>query len=151
MVNCRVLKNPRLILVDGLRRVARTRLFFMKYISALFFVFITAVIILADNGGIPPFIRAIYDFPNGDKLGHFILYGLLNFFITLTFLFALPSKSRSWVTLSIGLILSLGIALEEWSQQFFPARTFDLVDLLASLLGVLVGGWVAFKIKKPKE
>ena len=120
----------------------------MKYISILFFIFILAIIVLADNGNIPPFIRALYDFQNGDKLGHFILYGLLNFFITRAFLSSLPSKSRSGVTLSIGLALTLGIAIEEYSQQFFSARTFDLVDLLASFLGVLVGGWVAYKIKK---
>jgi VanZ family protein len=123
----------------------------MKYISILFTLFIISIIILADNGNIPPFIRALYDFENGDKLGHFILYGFLTFFITRTFLSSLPSKSRSWVTLSVGLILALGIALEEWSQQFFSARTFDLIDLSASFLGVLVGGWVAFKIKRPKE
>jgi len=121
----------------------------MKYISVLFFAFIIAIIILADNGSLPPFIRAIYDFENGDKLGHFILYGLLTFFVTQTFLSALPFKSRSWVTLSVGLILALGIALEEYSQRYFPSRTFDLVDLLASFLGVLVGGLVAFKIKRP--
>ncbi len=120
----------------------------MKHISILFTIFIIVIIILADNGNIPPFIRSIYDFENGDKLGHFILYGLLTFFITRTFFSALPSKSRSWVTLSIGLILALGIALEEFSQQYFSARTFDLIDLLASFLGVLVGGWVAFKLKK---
>jgi len=123
--------------------------FFMKYITVLFTIFIISVIVLADSGNIPPFIRSLYDFKNGDKLGHFILYGILTFFITRTFLSSLPSKSRSWVTLSIGLTLALGIALEEWSQQFFSARTFDLIDLLASFLGVLVGGWVAFKIKRP--
>ena len=125
--------------------------FFMKYISIPFTIFIISIIVLADNGNNPPFIRSLYDFKNGDKLGHFILYGLLTFFITRTFLSSLPSKSRSWVTLSVGLILALGIALEEWSQQFFSARTFDLVDLAASFLGVFVGGWTAFKIKRPKE
>ncbi|MBI5825386.1 MAG: VanZ family protein [Chloroflexi bacterium] len=121
----------------------------MKYLSILFFIFIITIIVLADNGNIPPFIRSLYDFENGDKLGHLILYGLLTFFITRVFLSPLPSKSRSWVTLSVGLILALGIALEEWSQQFFSARTFDLLDLLASYLGVLVGGWAAYKIKRP--
>jgi polysaccharide biosynthesis protein VpsQ len=122
--------------------------FFMKYISVLFFIFILALIILADNGNIPPFIRSLYDFQNGDKLGHFILYGLLTFFITRTFLSSLPSKSRSWATLSVGLILALGITLEEYSQKYFSTRTFDLVDLLASYLGLIVGGWAAMKIKK---
>ena len=120
----------------------------MKYISALFFIFVIAIIILADRGSLPPFIRSIYDFENGDKLGHFILFGFLTFFIARTFLSSLPSKSRSWVTLSVGLILALGIALEEFSQQYFSTRTFDLIDLLASFLGVLVGGWAAYKIKK---
>lgn len=122
----------------------------MKYISALFFVFIISIIVLADNGSIPPFIRSMYDFQNGDKLGHFILFGLLNFFLTRASLSALPSKSRGWVTLSVGLTLALGVALEEGSQQFFSSRTFDLVDLLASFLGVMAGGWMAYKTKGPK-
>ena len=121
----------------------------MKYISVLFFIFIVSIIVLADSGNIPPFIRSIYDFKNGDKLGHLTLYGLLTFFITRTFLSSLPSKSRSWVTLSVGLILALGIALEEYSQRYFSSRTFDLFDLLTSFLGVFVGGWVAFKTKRP--
>mgnify|MGYP003509526223 FL=1 len=121
----------------------------MKYISALFLIFIVAVIILADMGRLPHRLTAIYDFPNGDKLGHFILYGLLDFFLTRAFLSSFPSRPRGWVTLSIGLILALLIATEEFSQKFFASRTFDLIDLLASFLGVLVGGWVAYKTKRP--
>lgn len=121
----------------------------MKYISMLFFVFIIAVIVLVDNGSLPRSIRTIYDFPNGDKLGHFILFGLLNFFVTYAFLPSNLSRSRGWVTLSVGLTLALFIALEEWSQQFFSTRTFDLIDLFASYLGVVVGGWTALKIKRP--
>ncbi len=117
----------------------------MKIISVLFFIFIVGVIILADNGGLPRSIRSLYDFPNGDKLGHFILYGLLNFFITYALLSSRLSQSRSWVTLSVGFVLALLIGVEEWSQQFFSTRTFDLIDLSASYLGVVVGGWAAYK------
>ncbi len=123
--------------------------FFMKTISALFFIFIIAVIVLADNGSLPRSIRAVYDFPNGDKLGHFILFGLLDFFLVRAFLSSHPSRPRGWVTLSIGLILALLIALEEFSQKFFANRTFDLIDLFASFLGVVVGGWAAYKTKRP--
>ena len=121
----------------------------MKYIAFLFLVFIIVVVVLADTGNLPHSIRAIYDFPNGDKLGHFILFGLLDFFLTLAFLSSRLPKSRGWVTLSVGLTLALFIALEEFSQKFFANRTFDLIDLLASYLGLLVGGWVAYKIKRP--
>jgi VanZ family protein len=118
-----------------------------RYISVLFFVFIILVIVLADTDKLPHFIRAIYDFPNGDKAGHFILYGLLNFFFTSAFLSALPSKPRIWVALSVGLVLSIFIGVEEWSQQYFSSRTSSFTDLFASYLGVLVGGWIALRRK----
>ena len=122
----------------------------MKYISAFFLIFIIAVIVLADGGNLPRPIRAIYDFPNGDKLGHFILFGLLTFFITRAFLSSFPSKSRSWVTLSIGLVLALLIGLEEFSQKFFPTRTFNLIDLLASYAGIITFALLAFYWRKPR-
>ena len=121
----------------------------MKYTAVLFFVFIVGLVILADTDQLPVFIQSAYDFPNGDKLGHFILYGLLNFFITRAFLTSLPSRTRGWVTLSIGMILSFIITLEEFSQKYFASRTFSYLDLFASLLGVLVGGWAAYKTKRP--
>ena len=117
----------------------------MKYASALFFIFIIVVIILADNGSLLPSVRALYRFPNGDKAGHFILFGLLNFFLSRAFISPPAGRPRGRVTVSIGLILALFTGLEEWSQQFFAARTFDLLDLVASYLGLLAGGWAAWK------
>ncbi len=116
----------------------------MKYLAIFFTLFIIGVIILADQGAIPPFIRSLYDFPNGDKLGHLILYGLLSFFLISAFLSRFNHNPKR-VALSVGLILALAIAAEEWSQQFFSARTFDLVDLTASYIGLVIGGWVAWK------
>ncbi|HRJ58084.1 MAG TPA: VanZ family protein [Anaerolineales bacterium] len=123
----------------------------MKYIAALFTIFIIVVIVLADRDAIPPFIKDLYDFENGDKFGHFILYGLLNFFVTLAIIRALPNRTSSRVALSVGLILALIVAAEEFSQQFFSARTFDLIDLAASFVGLLVGGWTAWQIKKRRS
>ena len=122
----------------------------MRYLAALFLAFIIGLIVLADLDLLPDFVRKLYDFPNGDKLGHFIIYGLLNFFITRAFLSALPIRRSGWATLSVGLILALFVALEELSQMFFSARTFSLLDLTASLLGIIVGGWVAYKTNVPK-
>jgi polysaccharide biosynthesis protein VpsQ len=92
----------------------------------------------------------LYDFPNGDKVGHFILFGLLNFFITRAFLSSLPSKPRGWVALSVGLILALFIALEEWSQKFFSTRTSDIVDLLASYTGIVTFAFLAVYWRKSR-
>ena len=120
----------------------------MKYISVLFLIFIIGIIILADYGNLPHPIRALYDFPNGDKLGHFILFGALTFFITRAFLSAFPSKPRGWVALSMGLILALLIALEEFSQKFFSTRSFDYIDLLASYAGIVAFGFLAVYWKR---
>ncbi len=127
------------------------------------FIFVIAVIALIDSGSLPHSIRAICDFPNGNKVEHFILFGLLEFFITRAFLSSIPSRrfdtvserrtvsatARGWVTLLIDLILALFIGLEEFSQKFFANRTFDLIDLFASYAGLFVGGWMANKTKRP--
>jgi VanZ family protein len=115
----------------------------MKYVAVVFFIFVVAVIILADHGSLPHSVRALYDFPNGDKVGHFFLFGVLTFFLTRECLSSFPSKPRGWVALSIGLILALFIALEEWSQQLFSTRTFDLLDLLASYAGIVAFAFLA--------
>jgi VanZ family protein len=119
----------------------------MKYIAALFTVFIIVIVFLADRGQLGP-INDLYDFPYGDKVGHLVLFGLLNFFITLACLRALPLQRPKLVALSIGLILAVLIGAEEYSQKFFEKRTFDLVDLTAGYVGLIVGGWVALKLKK---
>lgn len=122
----------------------------MKYIAALFTLFIIGVVILADLDAIPSSVRALYDFQYGDKLGHFILYGLLNFLLTLTFIRPLPNRTSNRVALSVGLVLALAVGVEELSQRYFSARTFDLIDLSASYLGLLVGGWAALKTKNKR-
>jgi VanZ family protein len=123
----------------------------MKYIGALLFILCVSIIVLADSGNLPRPIRALYDFPNGDKLGHFLLFGILTFFLTRACLSAFPSKSRSWMALSIGLILALLIGLEEFSQKLFSTRSFDLIDLLASYAGIVTFALLAVYWKRPRK
>jgi VanZ family protein len=47
----------------------------------------------------------------------------------------------------VALILGLIIGIEEFSQQYFPSRTFDLIDLMFSYLGVGFFSWLALRIK----
>lgn len=119
----------------------------MKKIAFLFALFIIAIIILADNGKLG-WLYFIYDFPNGDKVGHFILFGLLTLFIDLYLFQSLPGRDPGRVAVVTGLILALLISAEEFSQKFFPLRTFSWLDLLASYLGVLIFSLLSLKIKK---
>src|SRR5512141_2961714 len=118
----------------------------MKWLTFLFMIFILLVIVLADMNklGILHFINSI---PYGDKIGQFILYGILTLLLDLTFIRALPHRNPKLLVVSIGLILAVLIGAEEFSQQYFPSRTFDLVDLTFSYLGVIFFSLVSLKIK----
>lgn len=117
----------------------------MKWLAVLFGLFIIGIIIFADLGMLD-ILDFVNRFPYGDKAGHFILYGILTLLIDLALLRSLPHLSRRLLVLRVALILALLIGLEEFSQQYFPNRTFDLVDLTFGYLGVLFFSWVTLKI-----
>jgi polysaccharide biosynthesis protein VpsQ len=55
----------------------------MKWLATLFGLFIIAIVILADTRHLG-FLYALYNFPFGDKVGHFFLFGLLSLFVNLS-------------------------------------------------------------------
>lgn len=120
----------------------------MKWLAFLFTLFILLTIVLADAGVLANYIGFVYRLPWGDKAGHFILYGILTLLINLTLFRSRPGESRSRLAIKCGLTLALLIGLEEFSQQYFAHRTFDLVDLSFSYMGLLCFSWVAVKTKR---
>lgn len=70
-----------------------------------------------------------------DKLGHFLGLGVLSF-LAVSF-FGRPSWRRTV------LIIAAASVLEELSQGLLPARTFDLGDMAANLVGIGLGGVLA--------
>jgi len=119
----------------------------MKWLAISFALFILLVIVLADAGVLAHYVGFVYRFPFGDKAGHFILYGILTLLINLALFQAHPDQSRILLAVKCGLTLALLIGLEEFSQQYFSNRTFDLVDLSFSYLGLVGFSWVAVKTK----
>ncbi|MGE5643126.1 MAG: VanZ family protein, partial [Byssovorax cruenta] len=82
-----------------------------------------------------------------DKAGHFILYGILALLLNLALFRSRSEPSRRRFAIKLGLFLALLIGLEEFSQQYFSHRTFDLLDLSFSYLGLLSFSWLAIKTK----
>ena len=119
----------------------------MKWLTILFTLFIILIIVLADTGNLG-ILSLVNRIPFADKVGHFILYGILALLINLTFFRSFPLQSRKRVAVISGLILALLIGLEEFSQRNFPSRTFSLGDLTASYLGLIFFSWVAIRTKK---
>jgi len=120
----------------------------MKWLAILFSLFILLIIVLADVGILARYLNFLQSFPFGDKLGHFILYGILTLLIDLSLFRSRPHQDRKSIAVKSGLILALLIGLEEVSQQFFARRSFDLLDLTFSYLGLVSFSWLAVKIKK---
>lgn len=116
--------------------------------TLLFSGFIIAIIVAANANQFPAPLKRIYDFPGGDKAGHFILFGILSFLLNKSALVLFPKSNPARLILTVSLLLSILIGLEEWSQSLFPARTMALTDLLASYTGVALFALLANRTKR---
>ena len=112
--------------------------------TLLFSLLIVTIVILANLDQFPQPIKYLYDFPGGDKVGHFALFGLLSFLLNLSALAFYPKRNSTRLVLTVSLLLAIVIGLEEWSQSLFPSRTMSLIDLGASYMGVLVFALLAY-------
>jgi VanZ family protein len=115
-----------------------------KIVLAGFIVFLVALVALADSGRGQPFFALVRQVPAGDKLGHFVLFGILSFLVNLISRGAGFKLGR--IVLLKGSAIVIGVVTaEEFSQLFFRSRSFDLFDLAADLLGIFMCGWLATK------
>ncbi len=79
----------------------------------------------------PPQLDVAY----GDKLGHFAAYGLLMLWFSQLYV-----KRQARISYAAGFV-ALGIALE-FAQGQLGYRTYEVFDMYANTLGVLLG-WAA--------
>ena len=105
-------------------------------------VLVGTIVVLADSDRLAPLLTAVRAVPLGDKLGHLVLMG------TLALTVDLALDARTWtvarVPLRIGsLVVLAAVVLEEISQLWLPARSFDFGDLAADVIGVALGGTLA--------
>ena len=123
----------------------RTRL---RWAIALAWLVMCAVIIyFADRGLLKPVYRFIGVHPGSDKVGHFVLIGALAGLLNL----ALGLRTVRWLGhpwLLGSVLVGLFCTLEEISQYWLPARSFDLLDLAGDYAGIIVFGWLAKRVAR---
>lgn len=108
------------------------------------FLCILLAIILADIGSKNFVFKFIKSIPNGDKFFHLLLYGILA--LSLNFALNFRTIYLFRFNIQLGAIIVLIFAfLEEISQYFIPSRSFDLYDLLADVIGVILFSMIRFK------
>ena len=115
-----------------------------------FFIFIVGVIITANRGALGGTFALAHRLPYFDKVGLFVLMGLLAFFAIISIVPRMAGSRKSATVKVISIFLLL-MALEEGSQSFIPSRTFSLMDFFAGLAGVLCAAWLAPLLLKPNE
>lgn len=118
----------------------------MKIVTAIFIVFLAAIVIGANQELLPDFLRSVYSFPGGDKAGHFLLMGTLSLLVNLSFGLRQVEFFSRRVLLGT-LVVLVVVILEEASQLWFSARTFSLVDLGFDYMGIIGGGYLALSLK----
>ena len=116
-------------------------------LTLAFSILLLVIVILADANRLPAALAVVYTFKYGDKVGHFLLIGLLNFLVALVFSANRSTRIGGIIILSSG-VVGILVALEEASQAFFPARTVSWGDLFASFGGIIVFGWLAYWLRK---
>ncbi len=120
----------------------------LKWLSAFLVVFVIAIAILADLDVLPELFYDLYDFPYGDKLGHFLLMGLVSFVLSWTVYASHADPKPASVIWKVCLLFAFFVTLEEFAQRFFPSRTFSLLDLGSSYAGIALAAFFVYRLKR---
>ncbi len=98
--------------------------------------FILLIIYLANTGQGAGLFRMFRRLPHGDKIGHFMLFGMLAFMANRALCFKTIAMGRFKVLVG-SLWVILFAAVEELSQHYIETRSLDIFDFVADLAGVL--------------
>lgn len=101
--------------------------------AQLYILTLVALVAAADLGHLPAAVL-LHRVPGGDKLGHFLLMGLLSLVVHLAWDRRRPEATGRW-RISLGLLLL--VVLEEVSQLWLGNRHFEWMDLFADAAGIL--------------
>ncbi len=104
-----------------------------------FFLFISYIIFLADTADYNFAFRTIGHIPYGDKIMHALLYGVMAGLLNWGLRYRKVCLFGACYTPYLGSVIVLVFAaIEECTQYYIPSRTFDLGDLAADLIGVIL-------------
>jgi VanZ family protein len=105
-----------------------------RWATAVAALALIAIVVAADRETLPLLLQRVYNYPAGDKIGHFVLFGGLAFLAALGF----PRRTElAGVSVPMStLVIAVLVTLEEASQAWFPGRTASVFDLLASYAGL---------------
>jgi len=84
----------------------------------------------------------VYTLPLGDKISHFFLMGGFAFFVNLALSCRTFTFRKKQILTGSAVVLIL-VLLEEFSQIYFPYRTFSIGDIIADTGGIILFSYLA--------
>ncbi|MDJ0701757.1 MAG: hypothetical protein QNJ46_00615 [Leptolyngbyaceae cyanobacterium MO_188.B28] len=112
----------------------------LNLISAFYLFLFLTILVLAYTGQLPT--HRILVIPYADKIGHVVLYCIAAYMGHRV----LRHRHIPFLGLAVPLfplLFGLFTLVEEGAQGLAPNRTLDGIDLVASLIGVWLGYWLA--------
>ena len=117
--------------------VSRIIIILKYYIPAVLWSFL--IFFLSTMGGVN-LPASWLDFIALDKVGHLVVYGL--FCILLLGGFArnrTRELKQNGIIMALGISIIYGIGMEVVQYSFFPGRFFELPDIIANIIGSILG------------
>lgn len=115
-------------------------------LAAAYFAVVALIVWLADHRDTQFIFDWLRALPGGDKLGHFLILGGFAFVLNHSLRCRTVALGGRPVLLGSLIVFLLALA-EETSQLFIPGRTFDLLDLAADALGILILGRLPLRLR----
>jgi polysaccharide biosynthesis protein VpsQ len=119
----------------------------LKWLTIIYALFLVMLVYLASQKQYLFLFRFVRRTPHADKVGHFLLMGLLSFLVNLAFSCKRMKVGRAQL-LTGSLLVALVVTLEELSQIFLRYRSFDLTDLAFDYAGILLFGLLACRVMR---
>ena len=115
---------------------------FVRILLVGFVACLAGIIFSVDSGSRPEVWEDVYAIPFVDKIGHLVLMGMFSFLANLS----LHCRSIRVLDrrIMIGTLVVLAIVvMEEFSQAFIATRHCDAADLVADVIGIVLGAAAA--------
>lgn len=116
----------------------------LKFLASGYLLLIGIIILYANMGWDLFLFDWVRYVPFKDKLSHFLLVGVLTFFVNVLLDFRRTNIFHQKILLG-SLLVFVFFTLEEMSQAFLPTRNCEFLDFCCNTLGVLVFQKIAVK------
>lgn len=73
-----------------------------------------------------------------DKIAHIVLYAIYSFLIG-RYLLSNSGNERRKILLTLGISVTFGVLMEILQYYLSPSRFFDILDIIANIIGSIVG------------